>query len=76
MKDRPREAERTILAILSTVTGWVLLSNLPHHADGNSYARTTGVDFASPQPWLGVIFLTAGLSYFVLKYLKRDSDSN
>ena len=66
----------TVLAVFSTVTGWVLLSNLPRYSEGGSIYRTTSVDYATRQPWIGIGLLGAGISYFVLRLMNNPVNRN
>ena len=74
MKASLRRISLTFLATLSIVTGWVLLANLSHESSGTSYSRTTSIDYGSWEPWVGIVLLSAGLSYYVLTYLERRKD--
>ncbi len=68
MAGKLRGAAGTVLAVFCTVAGWVILSNPPRYSEGPTYSREVHLDFTRPELWIGVVLLTAGVSYFVLKF--------
>ncbi len=70
MRIKAYEKVLSVLAVFSAVGGWVLLSNLPRYSEGSSIYRDSGVNYASWEPWTGIILFAAGISYFVVRFLK------
>lgn len=63
-----------LVSIFFIVAGWVFLSNLPRHTQGTltQFDRWSQVDYASWEPWSGIVLLSLGVGYFVLRFLPED----
>jgi hypothetical protein len=59
----------TVMAVFCIVPGWVLVSNPPRQVD--TLTRSSHVDFARPELWVGMVLLAVGVSYFAVRLMNR-----